>query len=100
MRHLGYAVCAVLLVGVLTVGCGEEEGTAVGPGGTVMAQKGCPVMGNPIDKTIFTEYKGQKVYFCCAACVETFKKEPEKYLPKLETWCTKCSAWKADCGCK
>jgi len=43
----------------------------------------CPIMGKPIDKSIFTEYKGQKVYFCCAGCIETFKKEPEKYLSKL-----------------
>lgn len=43
----------------------------------------CPVMGNPIDKTVFTEYKGKKVYFCCPGCIETFEKNPEKYINKL-----------------
>jgi YHS domain-containing protein len=43
----------------------------------------CPVMGNPIDKNVFVEYKGQKVYFCCKACVEKFKADPEKYVSKL-----------------
>jgi len=43
----------------------------------------CPVMGNPINKDIFVEYQGRKVYFCCPSCIEEFQKNPEKYLPKL-----------------
>lgn len=43
----------------------------------------CPVMGNPIDKNVFVEYKGKKVYFCCPGCIETFEKDPEKYVNKL-----------------
>jgi YHS domain-containing protein len=43
----------------------------------------CPVTGEKIDKNIFVEYKGKKVYFCCADCKAVFEKEPEKYLPKL-----------------
>jgi YHS domain-containing protein len=47
-------------------------------------QKTCPVMdGNPIDKNIFVEYKGKKVYFCCTACKEKFLADPEKYIAKL-----------------
>ena len=49
-----------------------------------IAQTTCPVMeGNPIDKAIFVEYEGKKVYFCCAGCPEAFLAEPEKYLAKL-----------------
>ncbi len=43
----------------------------------------CPVMGNPIDKQYFTEYRGKKVYFCCPACKPEFEYNPEKYLAKL-----------------
>jgi len=44
----------------------------------------CPVMkGQPIDKTIFVEYKGKKVYFCCQSCKAAFEKEPEKYVKDL-----------------
>ncbi len=43
----------------------------------------CPVMDKSINKSMFTEYKGKKVYFCCAGCKEKFEKEPEKYLAKL-----------------
>jgi len=47
-------------------------------------QTTCPVMdGNPIDKNIFVEYKGKKVYFCCKACPEKFLANPEKYVSKL-----------------
>ena len=44
----------------------------------------CPVMdGNKIDKNVFVEYKGKKVYFCCAVCKGEFEKDPEKYIAKL-----------------
>ncbi len=46
-------------------------------------QTTCPVMGNPINKDLFVEYKGKKVYFCCPDCIEKFKAEPEKYIAKL-----------------
>jgi len=40
-------------------------------------------MGGAINKELHTEYKGKKVYFCCAGCVKKFKANPEKYLDKL-----------------
>jgi Cu(I)/Ag(I) efflux system membrane fusion protein len=43
----------------------------------------CPVMGTPINKDYFVEYKGKTVYFCCPGCDATFLADPEKYLPKL-----------------
>ncbi len=43
----------------------------------------CPVMEAPIDKSIFVEYKGKKVYFCCTSCKADFEKNPEKYIAKL-----------------
>jgi len=46
-------------------------------------QTTCPVMGGAIDKNIFTEYQGKKVYFCCPGCKEKFEEQPEKYVAKL-----------------
>ncbi|HNS22154.1 MAG TPA: efflux RND transporter periplasmic adaptor subunit [Sedimentisphaerales bacterium] len=47
-------------------------------------QKTCPVMeGNPIDPSIFVEYKGKRVYFCCRGCDKKFLADPEKYIVKL-----------------
>jgi len=47
-------------------------------------QKTCPIMtNNPINKNLFTEYKGKKVYFCCPACKPKFEANPEKYIAQL-----------------
>ena len=46
-------------------------------------QKTCPVMDGAINKELYTEYKGKKVYFCCPGCKEKFEKEPDKYISKL-----------------
>ncbi len=43
----------------------------------------CPVMGGPINKEVFIEYKDKKVYFCCGGCDDVFLKDPEKYMDKL-----------------
>lgn len=43
----------------------------------------CPVMGGPVNKDIYVEYQGKKVYFCCLMCKGRFEAEPEKYLDKL-----------------
>ena len=48
------------------------------------AQETCPVMGGKINKAIFAEYEGQRVYFCCQGCPPEFAKDPAKYVKKLE----------------
>lgn len=37
----------------------------------------CPVSHEPVNKALFVEYRGRKVYFCCENCVEKFKKDHE-----------------------
>lgn len=62
----------------------EAQKTADATVAAATEQTTCPVMeGNPIDKNIFVEYKGKKVYFCCQACPDVFNKDPEKYITKL-----------------
>jgi len=46
-------------------------------------QTTCPIMNMAIDKKVFVEYKGKKVYFCCPGCEDKFNAEPEKFLAKL-----------------
>jgi len=43
----------------------------------------CPVMGRPIDKQFYADHDGKRVYFCCNTCVDIFRKDPEKYIDKL-----------------
>ncbi len=49
----------------------------------VTEQTKCPVMEGAINKELFIEHEGKKVYFCCAGCEDIFKKNPEKYISKL-----------------
>jgi YHS domain-containing protein len=56
---------------------------APGTPAQLKAQKTCPVMGGAIDKKVYADYKGQRVYFCCEGCRAPFKKDPEGYLKKI-----------------
>ena len=60
----------------------ESAATAVADAGK--PQTACPVMGDKINKAIYADHDGKRVYFCCAGCVNTFKKDPAKYVKKLE----------------
>jgi len=46
----------------------------------------CPVSGEKIDeKTKATyEYDGKIYNFCCAMCIDEFKKAPQRYIDKVE----------------
>ncbi len=64
----------------------EHAATSAEPAAKVASaaeQTICPVMGGAINKDIFVEYKGKKVYFCCPECKGKFEAEPEKYIAKL-----------------
>jgi YHS domain-containing protein len=47
-------------------------------------QTDCPVMRGKIDKNVYTDYQGKRIYFCCSGCLDDFKKSPEKYLKQME----------------
>ena len=46
-------------------------------------QTTCPVSGEPIDKAVYEDYKGRRVYFCCEKCIAEFARTPGDYLDKL-----------------
>jgi len=49
-------------------------------------QQFCPVMeGMAIDRNIYVDHEGKRVYFCCPGCIATFNEDPEQYLAKLKT---------------
>jgi YHS domain-containing protein len=48
-------------------------------------QTTCPVSGEKLeDKSVYTDYEGRRIYFCCKKCRGTFAKDPAKYLEKLD----------------
>ena len=62
---------------------GHEPAAVTTEAAAAVEQTICPIMGGAINKDIFTEYKGRKVYFCCPECKTKFEAEPEKYIAKL-----------------
>lgn len=54
-------------------------------GASAATQTTCPVMGGTIvNKKLYADYKGERIYFCCMACPSQFAKDPEKYVKKLK----------------
>ena len=91
MKTTVYAVSVAVLIAAVSIfvtGCAksDETATTAGPKGAEVAtaQKMCPVMGGAIDKNIYADHDGKRVYFCCPACLQTFKDDPAKYVKKLE----------------
>jgi len=48
------------------------------------AQTTCPVMGGTVNTNIYVDADGKRIYFCCKGCPDEFKKDPAKYIGKLE----------------
>ena len=87
MKKLISVGVAVLVSFVLVAGCGKAK--------TETGQLTCPVMGDPVNVKIFTEYKGQKIYFCMEDCKVTFDKNPKKYVKIVNAELKKIAADKA-----
>jgi len=51
-----------------------------------VGNKICPVTGEKIDEKarVTYEYKGKIYNFCCAMCIDEFKKDPDTYIKKIE----------------
>lgn len=47
-------------------------------------QTTCPVMGGLINKNIYSDYQGNRVYFCCPPCLKQFQKNPDLYIKKMK----------------
>lgn len=44
----------------------------------------CPVMGGAVNTNLFVDHDGKRIYVCCAGCIAAVRKEPAKYIAKLE----------------
>jgi len=97
MRRMIVPLVMMAVLAVALTGCGcpmcKAVGSALGldkksedatPSTSAISQKTCPVMGGKIDTKVYTDHEGRRVYFCCPACIDKFKKSPAKYLAKLD----------------
>lgn len=83
LKAASFVLVLLVSLSALTAGCRKSEPQEPQENAAAGVQTVCPVMGGKIQEDVYTEYQGKKVYFCCPACVEKFKADPEKYLSKL-----------------
>ena len=50
----------------------------------VVAQTECPVMGGKINRSLFVDAKGKRIYVCCPGCIGKVKADPDKYIKEME----------------
>ncbi len=74
------AVGIFFLIGNLSA----EEAVKPQPATDKKVQTVCPVQGEAIDKSLFVDYQGKRIYVCCAECIEKVKADPAKYVKELE----------------
>jgi YHS domain-containing protein len=56
--------------------------------GDSASQNVCPVLRQGIEceinKEVYTDYKGRRIYACSEGCLKEFTKNPDKYIKLLE----------------
>ena len=41
-------------------------------------------MDEKIDRKIFVDYGGRRIYFCCQGCIEKFNQDPFRFSKKVD----------------
>ena len=88
LQSLLLPVCLVLILVVpAAVSIADESHSQVDSQSrddVTSIQTECPVMvGNKIDPSIYSDFRGKRVFFCCQSCKASFAKDPESYLSRL-----------------
>ena len=78
---VGCSICTDMPEIMMTGGHAMQTMNMENRGG---AQTTCPVMGGKINKSVFIYHNGERVYFCCRACIHTFTANPAKHMSKLQ----------------
>lgn len=81
LKGLGVLALILSISGnLLATEIGEKEKAVI------VGNKTCPVSGEKIEEgsAVTYEYKGKVYSFCCEVCVEEFKKDPDRYIEKME----------------
>ena len=48
-------------------------------------QTTCPVMkGSPVNKSLYVDADGYRIYVCCNGCLAAVKAAPDKYIAQLQ----------------
>jgi hypothetical protein len=85
MRRI--TIIASVSVVLMAAGIGCSKNAATDTNATEQAVKKqtiCPVMGGEVNKKLFVDADGKRIYVCCGDCIATVKKDPAKYIAQLE----------------
>jgi len=47
-------------------------------------QTTCPVMGGKINKSLYVDADGVRIYVCCKGCIGKVKADPQKYIKQMQ----------------
>jgi hypothetical protein len=65
-------------------GCRSACGAKKAPYDKEMqSQTTCPVMGGKINRDLYVDADGKRIYVCCKGCIQAVQDNPDKYLEKL-----------------
>lgn len=82
----------VMVMGLMIISCAQEEKSPqkVEEVATEDAGSQAPkpqttdaFSGNPINRNIYADYQGKRIYFCCANSKKQFESDPERYIAKF-----------------
>ncbi|UCB52732.1 MAG: YHS domain-containing protein [Candidatus Zixiibacteriota bacterium] len=82
----------VMIMGLMIMSCAEEEKSPQKveeiPTEDIGSQALKPqttdaFSGNPINRSIYADYHGKRIYFCCANSKRQFEEDPERYIAKF-----------------
>lgn len=79
-----FALMTTLAVAADAVAAPAKDATAKAAPAAKKVQEMCPVMGNPIDKKLFVDKDGKRIYMCCPMCKDKIQKDFDTIAKKLE----------------
>ena len=82
MMALSVAVLALILAACAKSGVSGDM--AANASAKIVRQTTCPVMGGAIDRSLYVDHAGKRIYACCSGCLSPIKENPEKYIQELE----------------
>ncbi len=86
----------ISVIALLSNSCGKSEKKAenevsakqtesIVPARPVMYQTRDGLHGKLVNRNIFTDYQGKRIYFCCFISRDEFIKDPETFMTKFKT---------------
>ncbi len=77
----------VIIIGLMVPAVSGSDSTINknNPEKNAKEQTFCPVMeGRKINKNLYVDHQGKRIFVCCNGCIDQVKKDPEKFIRKLE----------------